>query len=1101
MVELDVERFFSRLEKLYGIWTKHRANNRWNDANCLSLNHGAMDPDDLYMKSVIIQQYLFGYELPDTVVLLTEGGHFLFLATKRKCEFVRVAVDQIPKGSTITKVTVMERNKADNNAQNYSTLLSEVESCRDGLEEKEKVKIGIFAKEYSTNTKTKNPVVTGWQDQIDAASETVETVDVTSAMGFVMMVKDPHELDCMKKSSVLSNKVLKHHFVNRLEDIIDKEESVTHEALAEGIEAILADPSKMKLKVSADIVRSAYDPIIQSGGGHDIRLSASSNEKVMKYDIITISFGAVYQNYCSNITRTFLVDPPKEVSDNYEALLAVHDVCLSSMRPGRPLKSVYAAAVEELIKQGRKDLVKKLPKNLGFAIGMDFRDSALTLSAKNNAKFQAGMTFNLAISFANIDLSSKGKDSVPEGSPVKEIENYALAIADTVQITENVPDVLTKHQKNTGDISYTINDENEADDGNGDSSAPNGDAALARKLASEHDDSDNGVRTSKRLASTYDAMADANAGAAERERRQIELMNRRNMERVRELARRSRKGGDGDEAEKAEELQAYAKTRDYPDSVLPNQIKVDMPNKCVLLPIGGNPVPFHISTIKAAVLTTPDSAMDAATLLRINFYTASMSLGKEASVNITKLVQKYAPYATFIRELTFRSIDGHNLTQAYRMILEMRKRFKQKEVQEQEEATLVKQDKLVRTKNERVPRLSDLTMRPVFAGRKTQGNLEAHQNGLRFISNRGETVEIIYSNIKHAIFQPCESEIMVLIHFHLKNPIMIGKKKQRNLQVFTEVIDASQAVDAGRRNMYDPEEMDDEQRERQLRRKLNDAFKEFCRKVEIVARKNGFSLEFDIPYRDLGFQGNPHKEMVYIMPTLNCLVNLTETPFFVVDLNDVDHVHFERVTFASKAFDIVLVNKDFTKPVWKIDMVPNNDKDSIQDWLTDMEISYTEGPMNLNWKSIMSTIAEDDRFYMNTEEDEVTEKEAGWSFLRLYGQDDDSDGQDSAEEDSDFDDRDDESGEESEESEEEFDEEESEESDFDADEELEEQGMDWEDMERQAIMDDKRKSRRGDDMDDGGGGGGGRNGKRKRTASSNGGRRSSQQRGQQRRRR
>ncbi len=47
------------------------------------------------------------------------------------------------------------------------------------------------------------------------------------------------------------------------------------------------------------------------------------------------------------------------------------------------------------------------------------------------------------------------------------------------------------------------------------------------------------------------------------------------------------------------------------------------------------------------------------------------------------------------------------------------------ELRDQEEANLVKQDKLVRTKNERVPRLSDLTMRPVFAGRKTQGNLEA----------------------------------------------------------------------------------------------------------------------------------------------------------------------------------------------------------------------------------------------------------------------------------------------------------------------------------------------------------------------------------------
>ena len=292
---------------------------------------------------------------------------------------------------------------------------------------------------------------------------------------------------------------------------------------------------------------------------------------------------------------------------------------------------------------------------------------------------------------------------------------------------------------------------------------------------------------------------------------------------------------------------------------------------------------------------------------------------------------------------------------------------------------------------------------------------------------------------------------------------MIGKKKQKDLQVFTEVIDASQAVDAGRRSMYDPEEMDDEQRERQLRKKLNEAFKDFCRKVEKVASKNGFSLEFDIPYRDLGFQGNPHKEMVFIMPTLNCLVNLTETPFFVVDLDTVDHVHFERVTFASKAFDMVLVNKDFTKQPYVVTMIPNADKDAIQDWLTDMEISYTEGPMNLNWKSIMSTVADDDRFYMDTEEDEVTKKEAGWSFLRMFG-DDDEDEEDSVQEDSDFDDAvDEESEEESEE--EDFDSESEEESDFDADEELEKQGMDWEDMERQAMADDRRKGRRDEDED------------------------------------
>jgi nucleosome binding factor SPN SPT16 subunit len=56
-----------------------------------------------------------------------------------------------------------------------------------------------------------------------------------------------------------------------------------------------------------------------------------------------------------------------------------------------------------------------------------------------------------------------------------------------------------------------------------------------------------------------------------------------------------------------------------------------------------------------------------------------------------------------------------------------------------------------------------------------------------------------------------------------------------------------------------------------------------------------------------------------------------------------------------------------------------------------MEISYTEGPMNLNWKQIMATVEGDDRFYMDTEEDEVTEKEAGWEFLRMFGKDDDVD--------------------------------------------------------------------------------------------------------------
>lgn len=52
-----------------------------------------------------------------------------------------------------------------------------------------------------------------------------------------------------------------------------------------------------------------------------------------------------------------------------------------------------------------------------------------------------------------------------------------------------------------------------------------------------------------------------------------------------------------------------------------------------------------------------------------------------------------------------------------------------------EEADLVVQAKLIRTKDQRVPRLQDLNMRPTLSG-KTVGSLEAHSNGLRFTSQK-----------------------------------------------------------------------------------------------------------------------------------------------------------------------------------------------------------------------------------------------------------------------------------------------------------------------------------------------------------------------------
>lgn len=990
---------------------------------------------------------------------MTEAGNCYILATKKKCDYLQPAVDNVPAGNSIVGLTLIECQKGG--GKNNIEQLEELERhAKIDESNGKKVAVGIILKESILNDKKtkdsnkngKKSLVTAWEERMQ---DKVELKDVTVGLSIVMSVKEEMELDLLKKASILANKVLKRGVITRIENVIDTELSVTHEQLAGELDGMIEDPSKVNLSsVDKDLVQSCYFPIVQSGGSYDIKISAQSNNSTMKYDIILVSFGTRYSDYCSNIARTFLVDPPKKVAETYEILLATHEACLKVMRPGKPLKSVHHEAQKYLTKSGNKHLIKCLPKNLGFSMGLDFRDSNFLLTAKNQAVFKTGMVFTLSIGLIGVDLEQGDKKATNSKSHVKNLDKFALLVSDTVGIqADGSVELFTKHDKSLDQISYQVNDSDSDDSDDKEES----DAVYARKVSRQEDNFDTGNRRSGRLASN--SGPELSAGAAERQKKQLKIMERNNEKRLRELQRLgNKKNGKNDGGAEAEEIVAYNKTTQYPDFVLPNQVKVDMAKECVILPICGNPIPFHISTIKNVVLPDPDTA----TYLRINFYSSGVALGKDAPANTVKLIQKYAPYATFIRELTFRSLESQNLTQAYRQISELRKRIRQRELREQEEANLVEQEKLVRTRTERVPRLSDLSMRPVFFGKKTTGNLEAHTNGLRFLSTRHEQLEIMYKNIEHAVFQPCENEIMVLIHFHLKNPIMVGKKRQKDIQYFTEVIDASLVVDAGRRSMYDPDEIDDEQRERHLRKKLNTAFKEFCLRVEKTSRKYGYGVEFETPYRDLGFMGTPSREMVFVQPTMNCLVNLTETPFFLVNMSLVDHVHFERVSYMSNSIDMVLIPKDHAKPVWRVDMIPTSDKDHVQDWLTDMEYSYTEGPMNLNWKQIMQTVQADDRFYMDTHDDEVTPKDAGWEFLSMHAKEDeeeeDTDGDDSVfsdggSEQGSSDEEDDE-----EDASEEFDSESSEGS-YDGDEDLDEQGMDWDEMEREAAADDRRKSR------------------------------------------
>ena len=191
------------------------------------------------------------------------------------------------------------------------------------------------------------------------------------------------------------------------------------------------------------------------------------------------------------------------------------------------------------------------------------------------------------------------------------------------------------------------------------------------------------------------------------------------------------------------------------------------------------------------------------------------------------------------------------------------------------------------------------------------------------------------------------------------------------------------------------------------------------------------------------FSGCPQKQVVKIRPTKECLVALSEFPFFVLDVNDIEVVHFERMYFGMKNFDLAIIKKDFVSCI-RINSIPTEYTEELKSYFNEIGIIYLESMAPLKWDAILTQIREDFSGWL---------EQGGW--MQLVEDDDAEEGMESSEDGDPACDYDDE--EESESEDDNYsDASEEESSDVASESQLSEEGCDWDELEKKAIEEDRK---------------------------------------------
>ncbi|MGI6552854.1 MAG: M24 family metallopeptidase [Bacillota bacterium] len=237
-----------------------------------------------------------------------------------------------------------------------------LETLRNVLQEMKVTRLG-FEEDYVTCGQLKTFI---------AKLDQVSFIGLEDPVGLLRAVKDPDEIMYIKQAAFISDQAFLH--------ILD--------IIRPGLKEIdiAAELEYLMRKLGSE--GPAFETIVASGFRSSLPHGAASEKRLAEGDMIVMDFGAVYQGYHSDLTRTVVLGKAtSEQKRIYQLVLRAQEAGLQSVMAGASCNEIDALARGIIAGEGYGPY---FGHSLGHGVGLEIHEHP-RLTEKNEKKLQAGM--------------------------------------------------------------------------------------------------------------------------------------------------------------------------------------------------------------------------------------------------------------------------------------------------------------------------------------------------------------------------------------------------------------------------------------------------------------------------------------------------------------------------------------------------------------------------------------------------------------------------------------------------------------------------------------------------------------------------------------